>query len=271
MKEVQPFISLSWKNQEVRQKWEPIRQAIYKATYIAEYEMIKRGKRHCDVYTFTPQRFDEQMNWVINNGFVPLTILKSKTYEGFGHRHYPADKMDWDVFAYSVIADTYENAKKFQQASIGNVDHRIIGQLLGYPECCIDFFLPIWLEKRVMDPMWEIAENTEGMKRTSTEIEVTGNPMLNRMARYFGLQVCPFFTHSYTCKEAIKFNEAWYEIMHDHYPYESEELLKLLAMPMTWSHHNMIIYVEHPLFRGASNGFDWDTKKVVRWLGSASA
>lgn len=267
-KEVQPFISISWNTQIIRQKWENIRKAIYSANYIAEYEMIKKGKRHCDVYSFSPDRFDEQINWAIDNGFVPLTILRSRVYEGYGHRHYPSETIDKDVFIYSVIADTYENAKKFQQASLGNVDHRTIGQLLGYPDCCIDFFLPVWLEKKIQDPMWEIAENTEDMKKISeNEIEVTGSPLLNRMARYFGFQVAPFFTHSYTCKEAIKFSESWFEIMADYYPYESDELIKLLSMPLKWSHNNMMIYVEHPLFRGASNGFDWDIPKTIKWTG----
>lgn len=262
-KEVQPFVSIAWKSKAIAQKWEPIRQNINQATHIAEYEMIKRGYRHCDVFSFSPQNFDNQINWVIENGYVPLTILRSESYEGYGHRHYCVDKMDWNVFSYSVIADTLENAKKFQQASLGNVNHKVIGQLLGYPDCCIDFFLPIWLEKHIMDPMWEIAENTETSKKISDNvIEVSGNPMLNRMARYFMLQVCPFFTHSYTCKEAITFSEHWYDIMHEHYPYDSEQLLELLSMPMTWSHHNMIIYVDHPLFTGASNGFNWDKRRL---------
>ena len=267
MKEVIPFTSLSWRTQAIRDVWEPIRKKIYEATNIAEYEMIKEGKRSCDVYSFTPSNFDNQINWVSENKFVPLTILRSKMYEGFGHRHYGTDQLGPDVFVYSVIADTYENAKKFRDASMGIVDHRVIGQLLGYPECCIDFFLPIWLDKHVMDPLFEIALNTEGHVMLDDDtVEVHGNPLLNRFSRYFGLCVAPFFLHSYKCPEAVKFCQGWYDIMHKHYPYESEKLLELLSMPVTWSHHNMITRIEHPLYKGATNGFDWDIKKVVKWF-----
>lgn len=266
VKEVYPFTSLSWRTQEIRDKWEPVRQEINRVAHIAEYEMIKEGHRHCDVYSFSAGNFDYEINWVIDHGFYPLTILRSRNYEGFGHRHYHADKIGPDVFIYSVIADTYENAKKFQQASLGEVDHKIIGQLLGYPDCCIDWFLPVWIGQRVADPMFELAVNTPGSEMiTPSEVSVKGHPMLNRFARYFGLCVSPFFPHSLTCPDAIKFCNNWYKIMHKHAPYESERLLELLSMPLTWSHNNMIVRVDHPLFKAATNGFDWVEGKKVQW------
>ena len=43
-----------------------------------------------------------------------------------------------------------------------------------------------------------------------------------------------------------------------------------MDMPMEWSVWNGIIYIDHPLFVGAANGYYPTRKKVVKWFPSDS-
>ncbi|GAI25032.1 unnamed protein product, partial [marine sediment metagenome] len=100
MVEVYPFVRLSWRSDEIRREWEPIRSRIYGAKSYAEYNMVKKGLRNCDVYQLDPDKFDRQINRVFLDNLHYLAILRSKTYGGFGHRHYNTDTIDENTFIY---------------------------------------------------------------------------------------------------------------------------------------------------------------------------
>ena len=268
MKEVFPFVSLVWNGRKIRDKWKPIYETLKKHMHKAELELIHRGVRQADVVGFTPRNFDHQLNEIIEMGLVPLTIHRTQPHAGYDHMFYFAEKMELDTYVYSVAADTLENAQRFRDMHLleTGTDHRGVGGMLGYEEDCMDFFLPIWLEKKAADPMYEIAENTPGSEVIGpNEINVIGHPYLNRFAKYIGMQLCTYFTCSYVCPGAIKFSEELYDILHGWIPEETEALVELLSMPITWSMQNMITEFRHPLFRGATNGYIWPTRRVVHW------
>ena len=268
VEEIYPFTIMSWNGPKIKRKWQPIQQKIQEAVNFAEYEGVKRGFRHCDVYQLDTDKFDWQIKKVIDDGLFYQPILRSARYHGFGHRHYHVKDLTMDSFIYGVVGDTYENAVKFREAGLGEVDHKLTGQLLGYDGCCIDWFLNVWLKQKIQcaDPMYETALNTEGHEfNDDSSVTVSGNPKFNRLIRYFSFQVIPYFTCSYACTNAEKFVDWFYSLMYEYAPDECEMLLEALNMPMTWSLNNLIIYVEHPLFRGAANGYWYPEKRVVHW------
>ena len=115
--------------------------------------------------------------------------------------------------------------------------------------------------------MFEVAKNTEGAEIVDENtVNVGGNPHLNRLIRYFGFELIPFFPHSFDCKEAGKFGDDFFKVMAEYDEEATEKCLEILSTPMVWSLHNCIIYVEHPLFIGSANGYDTPVKKTVRWL-----
>jgi len=261
-----PFTVLSWNSAKIKRKWEPIQREIQNAVAFAEYEGVKRGHRRCDVYQLDPHSFDHQIEKVFMDGLSYLPILRSQLYPGFGHRHYLVEELKQDTFVYGVVGKTLEDAKLFKKASVGDVDHNQIGELLGYPKCCRDWFLEVWLKEGSCDPMYETALNTSNHEvNDDGSVTVGGNPKYNRLIRYFGLQAIPYFTCSYECKESEKFIDWFYGLMYEKAPDACEMLLEALNMPMKWSLNNLIIYIEHPLFRGAANGYWYPEKREVHW------
>jgi len=290
MVEIYPFTRLSYRSREIEERWEPIRSRIIGAVEYAEFQSVVQGKRRADVYQLDPDRFDQQINRVTLAGLHFLSILRSQQYGGFGHRHYTTDKITKkcdicgkgvDTFIYGVAAGTLDDAIKFHDAGVtdlsqrekqwfdmnpNGIDHDITGDLLGYPKCDRDFFRDMWLRDGNLDPEYEIALGTKGVEVTDGVAKVSGNPLLNRLLRYWGFQIIPFFSHSFDCEEAGKFASWWIELMRQYDDEAVTRCLEMLNMPMRWSVSNCIIYVDHPLFIGAANGYLPKKKKVVEWL-----
>ena len=279
MVEVYPFTKFSWFTNDIMKEWEPLRTRIYQATNFAEYEMVKRGYREADVYQLDPDKFDIQIKKVNLDGLTFLPILRSKTYGGYGHRHYTTNTIDKDTFIYGVVARDREAAIRFHDASVvhtserineyptDGIDHREIGRMLGYPDCCIDFFNDVWLKDGCLDPMSEMALNTDGARVLDNgAIEVSGHPYLNRLIRYFGFNIVPFFPCSFKCQEAIGFAKTWFSLMREYDEEAADACLEAQSVPMVWSLKNCITYIEHPLFIGSANGYYTEQKKEVRWL-----
>jgi len=291
-REVYPFKSISWNTRKLKEKWEPLQKDLIFATEFTAYEMVKRGHRKCDVYQLSSHNFDNEIDKVSMDKLHYKSILRSKSYQGFGHRHYRAEEIDENTFIYGCVCNTYEDMITFHDAGVPQIDgrirrdnpyiieingeklemnpegidHIITGRLLGYPKCCSDWFIQVWLKDGCVDPMYETAINSpEHNIIREGEVEVYGEPMFNRLIRYFGFQIIPYFTHSYNCEESRKFTDIWFSIMKECAPEACENLLEILDMPMTWDLYNLIIYVKHPYFRGAVNGYDYPKRRIVHW------
>jgi hypothetical protein len=279
--EVFPFKKMAWRTAEIEAQWEPFRRRIYNAVNFAEYESVKRGLRSCDVYQLDPDKFDWQVNKVFLDELHFLSILRSKQYGGYGHRHYNTDTIDENTFIYGCVCKTLDEAILFHDAGVVDtstrikeyptegIDHTTTGRLLGYPPCCIDFFNGTWLKDGCLDPMYETAVATKGVEHVGkNHVKVAGHPSLNRLMRYWGFNVVPFFPHSFDCEDAVKFGEWWFKLMLEYDKEASEACMAILNMPMKWSLQNCITYVEHPLFMGSANGYYTDEPRVVEWFPS---
>ncbi len=264
--EIYPFSVLSWNSRKIQRKWEPLLNQIRLAENFAEYESVKRGLRSCDVYHLHWNNYDLAIKKVFDDKLHYQPILRQQSYSGFGHVHYTIDHLGENTFVYGVVSNKYEDAVEFKDISYTPVDHKRIGELLGYDDCCIDFFLKVWLEEGRVDPMYETALRTEDHEVNGDgSVTVTGDPRMNRLIRYWGLTALPHFTCSFDCPEAAKFLGWFWPLMVEHSPDECEMLLEALSMPMEWSVDNLIIYVKHPLFRAAANGYSWPEKLTVYW------
>lgn len=283
MVEVFPFTKLSWKTPAIQRQWEPLRRRIYDAVHYTEYEMVKRGYRKCDVYDFTPSNIMPRLKRVAKDGLTFIPILISKTYGGYGHRHYVTDKFIDGTFIYGGIARNPEDAVRFHDAGVTDlsqrmrkwredemnprgIDHEVTGELLGYPKCDRDFFTGTWLKGGCLDPMYEMAENTENVEYVKrNHVKVMGSPLLNRLCRYWGYNIVPHFPHSFDCAPSKVFADKWYGLMREHDEEAAEACLAVLSMPMVWSMSNCIIEVQHPLFWGSANGYYREGKITVEW------
>jgi len=266
MNDLKPFAKLVWNSTSITNKWSNVMAKAQDISFQAEYEMVRQGLREANVYHMYPHAFDRQIEQIMEDGLVFLPILRSRTYNGFSHKHYPTENLDSNSFVFGVVAESLDAAKKFREASKRG-DHITQGNMLGYPECCCKFFEKAWIEQKALDPCYETALNTPEHTIENDVVSVEGNPCLNQMLRYFGLRIAPFFPCSFDCPEAIQVAKAWHLVMKCLDEDTTDKIVELLSQPLSWSLYKGIIEIKTPLFRGIVNGYSCDKRKELRWTG----
>jgi hypothetical protein len=262
MLEIKPFVKIAWNSDAIRKQWCDMFDSIRRVAFDSEYEMVKRGQRKANVYHMTPQNFDNEIEKITRDGFVFLPMVRSKTYKGFSHRHYLVKELDLNSFVYGVVAKDLETAQEFVDAS-KNGDHVTVGQLLGYPLCCCNAFQENWVNKKILDPCYEAAINTTGSMIDKKGVHVKVHQFINPMLRYFGIKIAPFFPCNFSCEEAIKVGEKWFNLMKTLNDEAAVTTKELLERPISWSLHKGIIYIKTPLFKGIVNGYQCEQRKDV--------
>lgn len=222
----------------------------------AEYQMVKQGFRKAAIIHVNQNNLEEMWEKINKDKLVFTPILKSGYYEGFAHKHkavVPGEPFFW----YGSLTRTYEDGQKFKKAEKDErgQDHKIIGSLLGYPECCSKYFtknFPI-----NYDPIW-----------LGKEGKVLGYPECNQMLRYFGARITSHFSCSPTCEATRKIGQLWFKVMREIDKDLAKELYDLLATEITWNSYHGVVQVETPYFVGLTHTYPLiDKPRIIEWRG----
>ena len=118
------------------------------------------------------------------------------------------------VFTY--ISKDMELAELAKYLENSNNTKRL-GQLLGYPDCCIDFFIQNMEEQSLgnNDFVLPALKNSSGF---------VFKKELNIAARYFDSNILPFFPHSFSCNKALKMSRSFLKTIEKHDPKIGEDL-----------------------------------------------
>ncbi len=257
--DVPPFTRLVWNSDEARSRYEHVLNKAASLHDKAEYEMVRRGKRKCGTLHLAPHNFHIFIERLQKDGMVWLPIQWSKSYSGFSHYHLPTTVGDPNSSCYGVIAKNMEDAEAFRTASAyngrnaGQVDHEIIGELLGFPQCCAKNFVDQWAEG-FFDPVWQSAIGTKASRVVEDRVvEVEGHIHTNQMLRYFGFRTTSHFPCSLDCEDSIAIGDVWLEVMREIDPEATSCLTEVLEKPLIWSCLHGIATIETPEFTCITN------------------
>jgi hypothetical protein len=219
----------------------------------AEYEMVKRGYRKAAAYHIDYQCLIEEMEKIRKDGLIYTPLRKSGYYQGFAHFHHPVNPGE-PFFWYGALTKTQKDAEIFKEADKKG-DHKTIGKMLGYPECCTDYFSRIFPIN--YDPIW-----------VDLEGEVEGFPEANQMLRYFGPRITSHLSCSPNCKGTKEIGEVWFKVMKEMDEKLANEMYELLSGPITWNSYHGVVQVETPYFLGLTHTFPYLEKpRIIYWKG----
>jgi len=141
-----PFVRFAWKSKAIADQWGKLLPRMTNLAYWAEHESVRVGLREANVYHLSTGNFDKEIERVFLDRMMYLPIMRSQTYHGYSHKHRPTDVIDENTHIFGVVARDLETAERYRSVNKGIVDHTTIGEMLGYPECCIEFFNIHWPE-----------------------------------------------------------------------------------------------------------------------------
>jgi len=219
----------------------------------AEYEMVKKGLRRAAVIHIYPERLGESLERINKDNLVFTPILKSGCYEGFAHKHKevkPGDPFYW----YGALTKEEKDGQKFKQAELSG-DHRTIGLMLGYPQCCVEYFIKNFPVN--YDPIW-----------LGKEGKVRGYSECNQMLRYFGARITSHLSCSPNCQATRRVGQLWFKTMKEIDKEKAAELYDLLSGEIIWNSYHGVVQVETPYFVGLTHTSPLLEKpRIIEWRG----
>jgi len=262
--ELDPITRKVWWSPQLQEEWEPRLNRVRDVYFEAEKQTFLKGMRRVFVYHVNSLRFDASYEFLRENDLVFYPTNKSGTYQGFSHKHMPVERgKPYTLYGAAVKSDDKEAGKLFVEYSKSSpVNHVEIGRLLGYPQCCLDFFDETW-NRETVDPIYESAIKTEGAMVEDNTVTVECHPYCNNMLRYFSIRITPHISCSMQCEETIKWGEQWIEVMNKIDSEATKWIIELLSMPITWDCYRGVAIIDTPIFRGVTNSDSAPTKKIV--------
>lgn len=263
---LEPFTRVLWKGKENKKIWQPRIEKVRKLYHNTEWQTFLKGYRKIYVTHLRPERliqFTEDLN-KYDLYFTPVTV--SRSYQGFSHKHLTPRKGD-EYYYYGGTAKDRATSIEFRDISRGKrTNHKRIGELLGYPECCINFFSVTWNNPSI-DPLYEASLSTKDVDIEDGKLIIKAHPYTNQFLRYFGIRLTPHLVHSFSCKNTIEMGKKWVKVMRKLDDEATDWVIELLSMPFTWDCWKGVVIIDTPLFRGVTNSDSPKHKKIVNNLG----
>jgi len=264
-----PFARMQWASKSIKDKYEPMFERARKVYAILEKESVKHGLRHVTTDSVNPDEYDFKQREYIKNGLIFLPLRKVGSYSGFSNYHPPAiNGKPWHY--YGVVADSIERAEEFAHAEYIN-DHTKMGQLLGYPDCCINMLNTTWKDGYV-DPIWQQAENSSDSIKSHVEpnlIVVKGHDWESHsLLRTKNIGTIFHIKDRIDCPHTQELAKSWVELGRKLKIDGLREMEMFQRMPMEWDALKGIAYIKTPLFKMSINSVTCTERHVVRFEGT---
>ncbi len=226
-----------WVSAKAKELWQPRIQKISQAWEAAERASVGQF-RSAARQAMAPEQFVEASRKAAKAGRVLLALSQngsSGQYQA-GPQTVVAGR-PWTFT--TVLTHDVATAGAFV-AAWEKSDDRAIGDLLGFPPCCVEFFQQTWVEERWIDTTWPMARSTSFVHEVSGDVEA------NILLRWMGIRFVPHLPCSFDCKGTAAFGKMFRGIL----PSEEREWMdELLNASIEWSAWHGIAEIKHPLFK----------------------
>lgn len=270
-----PFARIQWASKEIKDKYEPMWNQAKKFFVQMEKLSVIHGLRDATTDTVRPNEFMGRQQHYLKRGLYFLPFHKVGAYTGSSSYHPPVvNGQPWNY--YGCIARNIETALKFYQYNGEHVNdktnHRGIGKLLGYPDCCIDSFEKVFLQDMIVDSTWHraLATSDEYIKsKDGNTITLTNIPwQVNPLFRPFYVMGIFHNACSFSCKKTIEMAKTWFDLAEELNVEGLKELELFLRLPVEWNSYKGIAYIKTPLFKISVNSNFSTEKYIVRIEGT---
>lgn len=259
------FLRVSWVNDHARSVWEPRFLQIAEAWLDIQWLSVIAGLRHCCRINTTTQYLAARADRWTEQGLevMPLGIELPPTPSG---PSLPANQQQSLVI--QLLIGKGHDIASFHSAYSAH-DCRMMGDLLGYPPCCISFVSEVVHKQGFIDTTWHTALTTLPEADATRELEVTGNLEANTLWRRLGLCAVPHLPCSFACSPTSELGQKLLDVGREAgYVKETEWLQEILSWPWQWSALHGIAELKTPILRMITRADATGRKYVIRRKGS---
>ncbi|MFX0134754.1 MAG: hypothetical protein ACFFDN_14025 [Candidatus Hodarchaeota archaeon] len=244
---IKSFLKLVWTSEKAHSVWESVINDCAQFVQELEIDSVESGQRKCAWRTIDEESlpgFTKQLN---DKNLIVTPVRYVGKWEGFIHYTPPVEKGK-PKNVYCIISKTLWDAKEYRRAFEAG-DNIQQGLLLGFPQCCVEFFDKNW-KAGYFDPIWQIGhEEIAGVNSDYGTIRIKKvHPYSNPVLRYITIRIGFHIPCSFYCKETIKIATERMKLAEKKNKELTEFLKALLSMPMSWNCYNGIAIIRTPIF-----------------------
>ncbi len=259
------FTRLAWVSDHAQETWQPRVARITAAWLDIEWRAVLAGVRRCALTMCTPEEFlDKGAEWAGEGlNALPVEIAGRSTQP---YSATPVPLRAGEPFLYRFVIGVPHDVAMFKKAWDAG-DQELIGDLLGYPPCCREFFRRTWVDDALVDTTWPMAVATAAPTHDGTLVEVEGPPQSNILWRWMGVRAVPHLPCRFDCPATVAFADALIAVGRDcGFGEEMDWLLEVLAWPAEWSALHGIAEVKTPVVKVSTRTDATARKYTVRRL-----
>lgn len=144
---------------------------------------------------------------------------------------------------YHIYLSKDGNKSKFLKIMENKNDDRAVGEMLGYPKCCVDFFIANREKQQKIqnDFILPALENSEGFEFPF---------YANHAMRYFDCTLLSHFPHSFSCKETIEIAKKNLETLKQYDAIMAENYENTLKCAVLYTENDGIFSLRNPHLNG---------------------
>lgn len=250
-------VRLAWVSDEVRNLRQPMMRKVARAWAEMEWRSVPAHLRRCALCLVSSADFVNLAAQVAQCGLkaMPMRVEETSGLPGSA------------TMLLHVVVARKRDAAEFKSAWIrGSSD--AMGDLLGYPPCCRQFFQRIFVEQRITDPLWSIAQASALSRREDNSVVLSGPPLLNLLLRSIGLRAIPHFPCSMDCPHSLALANRFMDLGKSlGFSDEIQGLHEMLSWPAEWSALHGIAEIRTPIVKISTTTDATAEKRIIQWIG----
>lgn len=239
------FARVVWHSAHAKEVWAPRLEVVNRAWMDIERWSVVDGVRDAYLTMLTPEQLADSAIWAASHGISTLPLLRV----GVTNQYSATSKAlsAGQPWQYRVVYTRAEHLSKWLVGWQG--DNMLMGELLGYPRCCREFFEREWVRAGSVDTSWAMALNTpNAVDEGGNRIVVNGPMASNILLRWLGVRLVPHLPCSFACDATVKLGRSLIASGRNHKLDEQIDWLEeMLTWPVEWSAVHGIAEIRTPI------------------------
>jgi hypothetical protein len=245
------FFRYMWTSEAARAAWEPRMRAVSNAIHELEWLTVENDVRRCGMAELSPEDVSSRSPDWIKRGLELIPLARdARTCSTYRLASLPcvAGSPSRAVIGFAKKQHAGALAEAFKS---GN--NAAMGELLGYPDCCIDFFQKVCGRLGHLDPTWPMACASSNTLRTSDDVDTIRVPrpsLANILLRGLGVRAVFHSPCGFGCSMSLKVSERLIAVGRtEGFAQEMDWLCEMLRWPMEWSALHGIAEIKTPVLK----------------------
>lgn len=228
-------------SEKIKNKWKPRIQNCSTAFSEFESRSVLGGLRSSALISVSSDSLVESVKMYGKQGLVLLPVdrlSQTGTYSSSGNVYKIGDP-----FSYRCVLTRPEFVSEWLEATSQENNHRMIGKLLGFPPCCVDFFQKTWIDEQYLDTSYPMFENSNNNS--------DGPYHNNILLRWVGVRFLSHLPCSFSCEASALIGKQNEDFMRNEMKIGLvlDDMINLLNMSVEWSAKHGIAEIKTPLFK----------------------